>query len=105
MYSLEDIKSRSESPDELVLSYTDAMELLDIFGQNGVQVLGWEGWIKYSDGRLGHSSKHQGTVDLGNLPIQSAIAIAKLAIMQSNGEWELHPEAENASLFFCLTTG
>lgn len=104
MYSLQDIKSRSESPTELVVGYIDAMELLYIFEQNNTRVLGWEGWLKHPDGSVGHSQKHQGTTDLSNMPNSSAIALIKGTIMQANTEWNDEPEASDTELLFCITT-
>ena len=83
MYSFDDIKKRSLSDLELVVEYIDAMELLDIYKNNSIKVLGWEGWLKYSDGSLGHSLRYQGTVDLSSMPIDSAVALCKQTIMQA----------------------
>lgn len=104
MYSFEDIKERSESEDELVVGYTDAMELLYLFEQSDTKVLGWEGWLKYENGTLGHSKKYQGTVDLSDMPKASAIALVKSTIMQAYTEWQETPEVNNANLLFCITT-
>ncbi|WGL16529.1 hypothetical protein PVT68_17425 [Microbulbifer bruguierae] len=104
MYSFEDIKERSESDDELVVGYADAMELLYLFEQSDTQVIGWEGWLKYENGTLGHSQKYQGTVDLSAMPKTSAIALVKSTIMQANTEWLENPEVHNANLLFCITT-
>jgi hypothetical protein len=104
MYSLEDIKSRSSSNDEMVIEYIDAMELLDIFNRSNIKVLGWEGWIKHPNGSIGHSQKYQGTTDLSAMPNSSAISLTKSTIMQAYTEWEEKPEAENAILLFCITT-
>ncbi len=104
MYSLEDIKSRSESPDEIVVNYTDAMELLYLYKNNNTQVLGWEGWVKHPDGSLGHSQKYQGTTDLSSMPNASAIGLIEITIMQAHTEWEEKPEVRDAELFFCITT-
>ena len=104
MYSLEDIKNRSASPGELVVSYIDAMELLHIFEKDNTRVLGWEGWIRHPDGSVGHSEKHQGSIDLSNLPNSSAIALAKSTIMQAHSEWGEKPEVPDAELLFCITT-
>lgn len=104
MYSFEDIKERSESPDELVVNYTDAMELLYIFEKESIQVLGWEGWLKYNNGSLGHSQKYQGTSDLSLMPNAPAIALVKSTIIQAHTEWKEQPEVSNASLLFCITT-
>lgn len=104
MYSLEDIKSRSESTNETVVTYTDAMELLDIYQENNTEVLGWEGWVKRPDGAIGHSQKYQGTTDLSNMTNLSAIALIKCTIMQAHTEWEEKPEVNEAELLFCITT-
>jgi hypothetical protein len=45
MYDLEEIIARSYSENEIVLNYTDAMELLYWFGVNKTKIYGWEGWI------------------------------------------------------------
>lgn len=103
MYSLKDIKERSESEDELVLGYTGAMELLQLVEQNNTQVHGWEGWLKSEDGKLSHSQKYQGTSDLSALPNTSAISLIRSTIMQAHAEWQEKPEVSNASLFFCIT--
>ena len=104
MYSLEDIKSRSASPEEIVVNYTDAMELLYIFENDNTKVLGWEGWVKHQDGSLGHSQKYQGTTDLSHMSNASAIALTKSTIMQAHTEWEEIPEVNDAELLFCITT-
>ncbi|MBQ4811414.1 hypothetical protein J8M20_08700 [Pseudoalteromonas luteoviolacea] len=103
MYSFVEIISRSESSDEIVVAYTDAIELLYLYENDSTQICGWEGWIKYSDGSLGHSKKYQGTEDLSHMPKPSAIALAKSTIMQSHNEWQEKPEVENASLYYSIT--
>ena len=104
MYDLENIKKRSASPNETVLTYADAMVLLSIYEKTDVKVLGWEGWIKYPDGRLGHSSNHQGTVCLSSLSKVSALTLIRSTIIESYREWLEDPEVQNAELLFCITT-
>lgn len=104
MYTLDEIKSRSASKEEVVVEYIDAMELLHIYEGNDTQVFGWEGWIKYPNGSLGHSRKYQGTTDISGMPNSSAIALAKNTIMQAHTEWCEIPEVEGAILLFCITT-
>lgn len=104
MYSLEDIESRSSSNNEMVVEYIDAMELLYIYEKNQIKVLGWEGWIKYPNGSLGHSKRYQGTTDLSTMPIFSAISLMKSTIIQAHSESEEKPEVENAILLFGITT-
>ena len=103
MYELDEIKSRSFSSTEIVVKYTDAIELLHLYEQAGVRVLGWEGWLQHPDGTLGHSRKFQGTTDLSNLSSSSSIALCKTTIMQANSESHEIPEVEGAELLFCIS--
>ena len=103
MYSLEEIISRSYSENEIVLNYTDAMELLYWFGVNKTKIYGWEGWILHPSGKLGHSARYQGSGDLETLPIDSVIILTKGQIMQANWEWSEKPEVEGGELLFCIT--
>lgn len=104
MYSIKDIQERSVSENELVVCYADAIKLLHLFEKNDTQVLGWEGWLKYENGSIGHSQKYQGTVDLSEMTNTSAIALVKSTIMQAHAEWEKYPEVNGAVLLFCITT-
>ena len=103
MYTFEDIKARSLSRRELVVSYSDAMELLHIFGENSTRILGWEGWLRHEQGALSHSIQHQGTVDLSKLSISAAHALIRSTIMQANWDHQELPELKNTELFFCIT--
>ena len=105
MHSLEDIQQRSVSKDELVVEYMDAMDVLDIFLRRGVSVHGWKGWLVYSNGLIGHSSRYQGTTDLSSMPLTSAIALVKATIMQAHTEWQERPEVPDADLYFCIGVG
>lgn len=42
----------------------EALEAIDIFETLGLHILGWEGWVKCADGRVGHGSAPQGTASL-----------------------------------------
>jgi hypothetical protein len=103
MYSYEDIESRSISKSEMVVNYTDAMELLYIYEMMSIQVLGWEGWLLLPDGDKTHSQKHQGTCDLSSLPLPSAYSLAKSTMMQAHTEDEAIPEVDGAKLYFCVS--
>ena len=104
MYSYEELLGRSESDDEIVVAFADAMDLLGIFEEHSTDVLGWEGWIKYPDGTFGHSQKYQGTGDLSSMSQAAAIALIKSTITQAQNEWQEQPEVSNAKLLFCITT-
>ena len=103
MHSFKDIQARSLSAEELVVSYSDAMELLHIFEQNSTRVLGWEGWLRHAKGALSHSVQHQGTVDLSELSISAAHALVRSTIMQANWDHQELPEIKDAELCFCIT--
>ena len=104
MTDLENIKNKSYSRDEIVLEYDDAIKLLNYCELSNIKILGWEGWIKYSDGSIGHSQKYQGTNDLFDINISDAIALSKNTINLAHSEWKTKPEIENATLLFCFTT-
>lgn len=103
MKSIEDIQKRSVSSNELVVCYMDAMDLIDIFRERGFKVLGWEGWLVYPNGAIGHSSRHQGTSDLSAMPATAASDLVKATITQAYKEWQLRPEVPNVELYFCIT--
>ena len=103
MYTLDEIKGRSLSKRELVVSYVDALELLHLYEQDATHVLGWEGWLRHENGALSHSIQHQGTVDLSGLSASAASALVKTTIMQANQEHKAIPEIKGSELFFCIT--
>jgi hypothetical protein len=51
-------------------------------------LLGWEGWVKYSDGRHGHTPG----------------GVMGIEVERKEGEaWEANPEYAHLVLCFCLT--
>ncbi len=73
-------------------------------------VIAWEGWIRYPDGRVGHSAKHQGSFDFQPeegephlQAVQRAAEPAKQTIAEAKTEWDREPEVPGASLYFCIT--
>lgn len=80
------------------------MRALDLFQQQNVMVLGWEGWLRYPQGTVGHSRQHQGTIDLSAMSPQDAIATVRATIMLAQSEWHATPEVAGAELYFCITT-
>jgi GNAT superfamily N-acetyltransferase len=102
---LEEIRKRSASERELVVDHADAIEVLCLCEEHSIPVLGWEGWLEYGDGRLGHSQQHQGTADLSELPRNSALELCRTTIERSHAEWRQKPEDANARLLFCIAIG
>jgi hypothetical protein len=93
----------SAKSDELVLPYGMAQEALDALEAGGVQILGWEGWLRYADGRVGHSGSGQGTVDLSGMRSKDAYMLCRNTMAEANSEHERKPEREKTELLFCLT--
>jgi hypothetical protein len=100
---LRQLQERSASPRELVLSYRDAETALDTLEGVGASILGWEGWLRYPDKRLGHSGRHQGTTGLGQLPRAEAYSLCRSTIRAAHTEFLSKPEVEGGELLYCLT--
>ncbi|MFT0635344.1 hypothetical protein ACMFY5_24975, partial [Pseudomonas sihuiensis] len=56
------LRERSISQSEIVLPLTQALEAIDLLESQGIQILGWEGWVKDKQGRIGHGNAPQGTM-------------------------------------------
>jgi hypothetical protein len=50
------LRAQSLSHREIVLSYQEAKEALDLLRRAQWAVWGWEGWVKYLDGSHGFAS-------------------------------------------------
>ena len=101
---LSDLQAKSASVNELVLPLAEANMALEILLRSGTTLLGWEGWIRYPDGRLGHSAHHQGTKDLSDMPLLEAYRFARDSMQQSHSEHECNPEVPDSELLFCITS-
>ena len=98
-----ELAARSASRWEIVLRYEDALGALEHLGTRGVRVLGWEGWLVYSDGRTGHSTRFQGTTDLGALAPEKAIEVCRATMAGAHIMSSANPEAPDAELQFCIS--
>jgi len=98
-----ELQTRSASPRELVLPLTEAQAALHAMELAGIVLLGWEGWLRYPDGRLGHSAKHQGTVERSALEYPKTYSWFLATMRQAQTEHETTPEALGSTLLFCLT--
>ena len=100
---LRELQLRSASSVELVLEYADALAALDALENSGATVLGWEGWLRHADGRLGHSGRYQGTADLSGLSRSQAYDLCRTTITDAHSEYLTAPEVPHAQLLFCLS--
>jgi hypothetical protein len=99
----EELASRSISPREIVLQLRDALEAIDILEKKGILILGWEGWVKGKDGRVGHGSAPQGTGSLDALSVHEAAEVCRRTMPQDAAVWEAENEGTTDELLFCIT--
>lgn len=104
------LAAKSISDREIVLAYDDVFEAIEHLVANDYFVFAWEGWIKYPDGKLGHSGQHQGTVSFWGTkghPVEQqmkeAAVFVKDTIQKSQQEWNTMPEFVGGILYFCLS--
>ena len=97
------IAEKSISPREIVLPMAEALEAIDLLEAKGLLILGWEGWVKTADGRVGHGSAPQGTVSLEELSVQAAAHYCRETIRKDAARWAAdHPKTTDV-LHFCIT--
>lgn len=100
--TIDDLQRLSASQSELVLPYPHAMNALELLEAAGGSLLGWEGWLRYPDGRLGHSLLHQGA-DTSGLDPSEAYRMARNTICLSQKEHESQASMAGVHLLFCIT--
>ena len=105
-----DLRDRSFSKNEIVLPCDDTLEAIRVLEENGWAILSWEGWLRYPDGRVGHSPQFQGTVDILRDPEESwqsyvhrSAAFSRDTVSQANREWGQASEESRAKLLFCIS--
>jgi hypothetical protein len=97
----EELLSHSLSDREIVLPYPEVIAVIHRLPEFSLRVLGWEGWLRYPDGQVGHSSVRQGTVDLSDLTPTKAADFCISGIKQAHAGAVLQPEP--GELYFCIT--
>ena len=96
-----ELLSRSISDNEIVLPYPDVVATIHSLPEFGLRVLGWEGWLRYPHGRVGHSARHQGTVSLSDMPAADAAEFCIRTVEQAHADATREPEP--GELYFCVT--
>ena len=79
------------------------MEALAELERNDATILGWEGWLRYPDGRVGHSAEHQGTADMSALDAGAAYEYCRNTIREAHAQFSVRPERSADALLFCIT--
>lgn len=99
----ESISKHSISKNEIVLPLRQALLAIDHFESLGILVLGWEGWVRDSAGRIGHGNAPQGTVSLENCSVNDAAELCRKTILIDSELWHKQNVASTDTLYFCLT--
>ncbi len=106
----DELKVKSLSRKEVILSYEDVIKAINNYSNNNWVVLNWEGWIKYSEGKHGHSRNYRGILDIIKEKSESWDSFVKRAaihcistIKQAQKLWHSKPEYPGAMLYFCIT--
>jgi hypothetical protein len=97
------ITAKSISKNEIVLPITEALEAIDFMTSCDIRILGWEGWLKASDGRIGHGNAPQGTSSLEELTVQEAAQLCKETIKKTFLLWKKENIETTDELYFCIT--
>lgn len=104
-----DMKARSLSDNEVVLTYKDVLKALDIFYHANLAFLGWEGWAKYHDGTVGHCD-YQGTENIDQKPGESwkiytkrGYEFVKKTITDDYKDWQRSVHIKKYELYFCIS--
>jgi hypothetical protein len=95
-----EIARRSISRREIVLPFDATIAAVDWCAIKQIPILGWEGWIRSADGRVGHGNAPQGITSLEGLSVHDAADFCRRTIRAAALEWtKMHPESKR-----CLTT-
>jgi hypothetical protein len=97
------IMALSISQREIVVPLKEALEIVGIMESKGILILGWEGWVKTEDGRVGHGSAPQGAVSLEEYSVEAAAEICRKTIKEDSAVWESENIGLNEKLHFCIT--
>ena len=100
----QDLSSRSISPREVVLPLPDALLAIDVLEVAGFHILGWEGWVRSSDGRVGHGSAGRySSMSLDGLDPGEAAKFTRQGIAEDAASWEAENTGTTDALHFCIT--
>ena len=97
------LREASISQREIVLPMAEALEAVDLLESKGVQILGWEGWVKDAQGRVGHGSAPQGTGSLQYLSVHEAAQLCRTTIPADAAQWTQDDPGSTDALHFCIT--
>jgi len=91
-----DLGTKSLSEREIILGREDALRAVDILAANGFTFLGWEGWVEYPGGRIGHHEPWETFT-------AEAADFCRCTMNLAHSEWMEDADATDVGLFFCVT--
>jgi len=97
------LQKRSISQREIVLPLVDALEAIDYLESQSVLILGWEGWVKAADGRVGHGSAGYLSALTAHLSVAEAAADARKTNQAGALDWQEKCGDSTDALHFCIT--
>jgi hypothetical protein len=97
------LRELSISDREIVLPLAEALEAVDYLEQHSFLILGWEGWVKCADGRVGHGSAGYLSTFTENLSVAEAAADARETIQAGALDWQEKYGGSTDALYFCIT--
>ena len=97
------LRDVSISQREIVLPLAEALEAIDLLESQHMQILGWEGWVKDTQGRVGHGSAPQGTGSLQDLSVHEAAQLCRATIPADAAQWAQDNPDSTDELHFCIT--
>lgn len=98
-----DLAKLSIDEKEIVLPMEKALLAIDVLEKQGIRIVGWEGWVKDQDGRIGHGNASQGTVSLDDLSVSQAADVCRRTIREDWKRWQRDNSQSSNQLYFCIT--
>ena len=97
-----EIVARSISPHEPIFCLGDVQVALDQLHRAGYSVIGWEGIVRYPDGKYGHpfpdilgtESINRRSDEPWNQYVERSVEFCRWTIEQSAAEWNTHSDRE-----------
>jgi hypothetical protein len=104
----EELRARSINDQEIVLSYSDVHQAIDILEATNWALLGCEGWLHFADGMNGFAylyddvSREEG--EAWDAFVRRSAAVCRAGIREAEQRWRAQPARTDAALFYCLTS-
>lgn len=81
----------------------EALEAIDLLEAQNYFIVGWEGWVKSADGRIGHGSAPQGAESPKGFSVEAAAQFCRKTIPIEAARWFSENPRTADVLHFCIT--